>query len=67
MSLRAIAWQSRSSCMSDLHSYEIASSFLLAMTWFLFRRFKRPRLFAPEIANNVSVGALILYYSSVGA
>ncbi len=42
MSLRGAAWgrsegatwQSRSHCMYDLYSYEIASSFLLAMTYY---------------------------------
>ncbi len=41
MSLRAIAWQSRSQCIFEMHSYEIATSrpadipgLLLAMTYF---------------------------------
>ena len=32
--IASVARQSRSQCMSALYNYEIASSFLLAMTWF---------------------------------
>ena len=36
MSLRAIARQSRSKCVANMPGYEIASSFLLAMTFFIY-------------------------------